>query len=293
MNEGFPKIIDEAVIDEVEKSRSLGSFHVDELPECELASDKWNRDNEARNKKNRRNEYSANHLSRGTFKHLDSPAEWHKASFGNSFRELIPTDTDFVAYIEGELRNRNGEALGIEFGGMGNELFKGFKKGLFKRTYAVGLLDHRTSYSERTKPDTHQFILGDIFDRKTYNELPDEKFDLIIERMLGGMETVPEDYTFVSRLLNRWYRMLNENGMMFVQVPIVFNNLMVKWAQLINTDFKDRIIFKGKVGEYDNEVNNCSTLFIQKKAGAPDDLPLLSVDQASHTVAFRSKSIYE
>lgn len=214
---------------------------------------------------------------------LDDPSI--KGSFVNSFREVLPgRETSLRFYIETVLRERKGKAIGMEFGGIGSKLFRGFTPGFFSRSVAVSLLDHRgwahqlAAIKERDKKIHHEVLEGNVFDPKVYKTLDQwlagEKADLIIERMGRGLEFVPSEPHAVSKVLQTWYGLLREKGVMFVQTPVVFNNLLWAWALKIEREFPDTIEMKFKVGEIDNDVN-CSAFRLSKLSGAPDELPML------------------
>ena len=132
---------------------------------------------------------------------LDNPREFDGASFVNSFKDLLPKgETSLRNYIETVLKEKKGSAIGIEFGGVGSRLFRGFTPDFFARSIAISLIDHRgwehqlARLKERDGKIHHEVLEGNIFDFATYESLNrwlgDEKVDLIIERMGHGLEFV-------------------------------------------------------------------------------------------------------
>jgi len=209
---------------------------------------------------------------------LDGPERIGGRSFADSFQGVLPEgEKSFKNYIETTLKERKGKAIGVEFGGIGSRLFRGFTPGFFARSIAVSLIDHRgwsfnlARLSERDK---------NIFDLKTYESLKqrldNEKIDLIIERMGQGLEFVPVEPYTISKILQIWYDLLREEGVMFVQTPVVFNNLLEVWVTKIKEEFKDIIEIEYQKGKKDAETNvPCGAFRLHKLPGAPKELPLL------------------
>ncbi len=219
-------------------------------------------------------------------------------SFEESFTYVLPVGSEGLRdYIEKTLKNKKGKAIGIEFGGIGSKLFHEFSDKFFIKSIGVTLVDHRNeaTLSSLEKHDSeinHEVLQGNIFDQKTYDslnkKLNSEKADLIISRMLKGVEFVPMDPYTVSKTLQTWYQLLNENGVMLVQAPIVFNELLVKWVEKIQKEYKGQISIDYKEGNLDAKVNNCSVFRLSKLSGAPKELPLLSPKVVRNAEKYRS-----
>lgn len=219
---------------------------------------------------------------------LDSPLDrpnpdyFPGKPFLDSFKPVLPESVvSLKDYIETTLRKRKCKAIGIEFGGIGLDFFSGFTDGFFKRTIGVTLMDHRAkdiqSLGRRRLP-THRVLEGDIFSADTYlsldTKLGGKKVDLIVERMARGLELVPVEPYTVSKILQIWYSLLREGGVMFVQTPVAFNNLLEVWATKIHEGFKDVLEIQHKNGKNDDSIF-CSSFRLNKLPGAPDELPLL------------------
>jgi len=206
------------------------------------------------------------------------------------------------SYIESSLDGKRGKALGIEFGGIGSNLFRGFSKGFFKETFGITLADHRKKWqakldeykNSKHKLD-HNAIEGDILCDDLYNNLEEklngQKVDLIIERMFLGLEFMPAEPYKLSKILEKWYEMLNEGGIMFVQPPVVFNNLLDKWAEMLHEKYSSTIEFQHEKGIHDaaGEDEGYSAFRLRKLTGAPKELPFLD----PRTVATTEKWIPE
>ena len=218
---------------------------------------------------------------------LDGPNIIDGKSFGKSFGYLLPEgEASLRNYIETTLARRKSKAVGVEFGGIGSRLFSEFTPGFFAKSVGVSLLDHRgrtdqlARLTERDKKINHEVLECNIFDTETYNslnkKLENKKVDLIIERMGKGLEFVPiEPYT-VSRILQTWYDLLREEGVMFVQVPVVFNNLLETWVAKIKKELESVIEIEYQKGNSDAAIHGaCSAFRLRKLPRAPSELPLL------------------
>lgn len=216
---------------------------------------------------------------------LDSEISGNE-SFEDSFKYVLPAPGDLRYYIQKTLEKRKMKAIGVEFGGVGSNLFAGFSDKFFAKSIGVTLVDHREKniYPEHSSKEdddkiNHEVLVGDIFNSKTYESLNEKlngaKVDLIISRMLKGLEFVPRDPYTVGKVLQVWYKLLNENGIMLVQTPYKFNNLLSKWAEKIRKQYGDTLEIESMKGDRDNNVHTCSVFRLNKLAGAPDELPLL------------------
>jgi len=91
-----------------------------------------------------------------------------------------------------------------------------------------------------------------------------------------GLEFVPVEPYTISKILQIWYDLLREEGVMFVQTPVVFNNLLEVWVTKIKEEFKDIIEIEYQKGKKDAETNvPCGAFRLHKLPGAPKELPLL------------------
>ena len=205
----------------------------------------------------------------------------------------------FKKYIENTLR-KNRHRSAIEFGGSGSKLFSEFSKGYFEKTLGVSLEDIRTDKEKRIDSENnHNIFVGDIlntkdtnFDHYLHDDLKIEKVDLIISRMMGPLDGLAKNPLLLERVIQKWYQLLNQNGIIFLQfeffdkhlptnhhdafLDVEFNNTLVpedftetekivqEWVQAMQKQFPKEIEFQLDRG----------TLRIHKKPGAPDELPL-------------------
>lgn len=123
------------------------------------------------------------------------------------------------------------DKVGLEIAGPGRNLFKDLNPGgkHFKRT--VGLtakdIDRRYTVGDSLDSDTHEILEGNAFDVETYRALSagiggtvgTQKFDLIIERMWGGLKYAPKHPFELFELLNTVYRLLSDDGVMMIELP--------------------------------------------------------------------------
>jgi len=219
---------------------------------------------------------------------LDSPLDGTgNGSFLKTFRDVLPSGAGSMRkYIEQTLRERKGDAIGIEFGGIGSRAFEGFTENFFKKSIGVTLVDHDKGvsdfYAYRTKEDSgrnHNIIEGDIFSEDTYaaleTELRGQQADFIIERMAKGLEAVPREPYFIGKFISIWYRLLRENGVLFAQVPVALNPLLHPWIDKIRADYSGVLEVASAEGRGDIGGDTASAFRLRKLPGAPKELPLL------------------
>lgn len=226
-----------------------------------------------------------------SYKWSDSPLDYTKPyqnfepSFFKSFEDSLPAKDragGLKEYIEKCLKAKKGEAVGIEFGGPGIKLFEGFTPGFFKKTIGVTLVDYRDTYApEEPAEKEHKVIQSnilseDLYEKKLTSELKGSKVDLIIERMAGGLEMIPAEPYLTSNILQRWYAMLSENGLMLVQTPTVFDELVEKWVTMLKEKYRGVLeVQYAPSTSGDNRIPGC-VLRIRKLKGAPDRLEFLN-----------------
>ncbi|MEK7106333.1 MAG: hypothetical protein AAB895_03165 [Patescibacteria group bacterium] len=203
--------------------------------------------------------------------------------FMETFKEVIGQEYLLTDYIEKELSSKKGEAIGVEFGGVGVGFFNSFSKDFFKKSFGVTLVDHRMEHRRMSSSlveqnINHKILLADIFDEKFYEKLEKDlegkKVDLIVSRMGAGLEFVPGDPYLVGKTLNMWYKLLAEDGLMLVQTPIIFNKILFKWSDKVLEESKGLIDFKFTRGDTNGSVSS-SAFNLKKLKGAPEDLPML------------------
>jgi hypothetical protein len=217
--------------------------------------------------------------------HIDGPTAAEERGgepFSHSFIRIL-TGRNLKSYIQKTIETKRGEAIGVEFGGIGSNLFAGFSPGFFAKSFGVTLVDHRKPeelalQNAENEKIHHEVLIGDIFDEETYKSLNKKlagaKVDFIVSRMAKGLEFVPMEPYTVSKILKIWYDLLNEGGIMLVQTPTTLNNLLKIWAEKIFEEFSGVIEIRYDLGWKDSDTN-CSSFSLHKLPGAPKDLPLL------------------
>lgn len=233
--------------------------------------------------------------------------------FGSSFAKTLPNKyvdsidknyeakisdygEAFTQYIVDTLsKSKNKELYAIEFGGSGSKLFGDLnKKHLFHRSAGVCLQDIHNLPTDRMYNDynNHSVIEGDILDlnekplkEKIENTLGVKKVDLIMSRLMGPLLEFEKNPAILNRIINNWYKMLNENGLIFAQFdyfaehhPDMNQKRMEKfvpskerdsevavkeWVDLIQKKFPNEIEIQLGRG----------VLRLHKKEGAPEELP--------------------
>ncbi len=225
---------------------------------------------------------------------LDGPYDHYDLSpFSTTFHDVLPRETGTMKkYIEQVLAKRKGSAIGIEFGGIGSEVFSGFTKGFFKRSIGVTLVDNdkhsigyksrEEYYKNRVKEDEgrhHEVMEGNIFSEDLYKtleaRLQGEQADLILERLGRGLESVPPEPYFASKFLAIWYRLLREEGVLFAQIPIAFGPLLKPWTDMIQDRYQKVLEVVSAAGSENRGTEDSFVLRIRKLRGAPSELPLL------------------
>lgn len=222
------------------------------------------------------------------YRDTNSPLENGNSNYSLFFEAVLPEGQNLRSYIESSLAEKEGSAIGVEFGGIGSNLFRGFSKGFFKETIGVTLFDTRAE-KEKTADERknqehnlhHTVVEGDILSEDLYKNLEDrlaqQKVDLIIERMYLGLEHMPVEPYKLSEALKKWYKLLDEGGILFVQIPVIFNNLLVAWADMIRKSHGQEIEFQYVEGSHDASLEDTgySSFRLRKLKGAPEELPLL------------------
>ncbi len=215
---------------------------------------------------------------------VDAELALKVTSFDRVFKGVV-AGGDIKRTVEIALEKSKGEAIGVEFGGMGINLFKGFSDGFFKQTIGVSLSDYRTESgqlkegsAEKIYPDgrQHNIIIGNLFDREVYqkiNEIIDgKKVDFIIERMIAGLGNVPKNFLTTVTILQKWYSMLSEGGMLLVELPGFAISVVEEWVKVLQSEKYERALYVS----FDKFAR---ALRIQKLEKAPAKLPVLKIDE--------------
>lgn len=222
-------------------------------------------------------------------------------SFARTFQYVLPKQywerrqvgDAFVEYVQSVLEPGSNTTLrAVEFGGPGRTLFGQFPPDFFAHTIGVSLPDTQTEKSLRKDKryvpgkENHQIIRGNIFDRSIYQQVSDaldqHQADLIISRMEGGLKFLyPWNPIAWGQLAQRWYQLLNENGLMFIQwrmepqgerermdimgEPDPVGDLFDQWGASIKSAYPNSLELQQSYG----------TFRLHKMPGAPVELPLL------------------
>lgn len=163
------------------------------------------------------------------------------------FAKLYPKGFNNIrTFLEKTYKRKKGKLVGLEIGGSGSRLFADFSPGFLERSLGVTLTDLRNhEFKVMDKQRNHSVLAADAFKLETDNEirtrLDGKPIDLLFERMENGLLGFPEDVSFFKDLIARWYSLLNEGGVMFVQSPYVLepNNISAYkgWLNQIRTKF--------------------------------------------------------
>jgi len=224
-----------------------------------------------------------------------------------TFKRVLPKgEQSLRGYLKRilEHRKKKGGAVGIEFGGPGDQVFYPIGDNLFKKTAGVTLIQSDAikyipkelrEYSTQEYDDkNHEIIIGDILDPHTYDRirtwLRGDKADVIIERLLAGFKVNPEEHYLVAKTFERWYEMLAEEGVMFVQVPWWAHDVVYKWVSQVQSKYggsRWRLIKPVLEVQYsymndehkrqssDGDSQRASVMRLRKLKGAPLKLPQL------------------
>ena len=220
-------------------------------------------------------------LKEDTWDIYDSTLENFLLTFKNVLPEeykskKIISEKDFEGYLKKTLRETMEHDLtAIEFGGPGSNLFSGFSPRFFRQTIGICLKDIRNeNMKEEDKNINHSIIEGDIINAQSRKLLIDEikhkfgaqKTDLIISRMAGALDSLDKNGAILDRLIRDWYDLLNENGLMLIQIKYFYEQnifvLVKKWAEAIINKFPEIDI---SVSDY--------AIRLHKRKGSPDELP--------------------
>lgn len=208
---------------------------------------------------------------RGTWLDYDSSLSNYEASF---FGVMPPAERNkggLKDYVESFLSERKGKANGIDLGNSGSRLFQGFSPGFFSKTVGVALVDvrHEAEIAEDAAHN-HLVLAADIANPRTPVEcrklFKGEKIDVIFERMMGGLYNLPSKPSDLGKILDLWYRLLNDKALLFAQYEPSWSNEVSLLGDRIKRDFAGRLEFQ--TDDY--------YFRLTKFPGAPETLPLLA-----------------
>jgi len=242
--------------------------------------------------KQHKDDFKENSPGNYTYALQDSPlrsVDDNAVAFEDSFRNVLPEgQKNLRDYIEQILAQGKGKAIGVEFGGPGSKFFAGFSRGFFKKTAGIDIVGRSRvdgtffrGLGEMLRG--HAVIQGDILVPRTYSValgtwLEDYKPDLIVERMVGGFELNPTHPTAVYKTFKRWYELLNEGGIMLVQVPRNARPFVQPWVDMLQKrDFSGllEVVYHPTDTPDGDYLQDMSVLRLRKLPGAPSKLPML------------------
>jgi len=206
-------------------------------------------------------------LTKKIYDYYDSTVD----TYLEDFKDFLKPFENFNEYIKNTFGNKIGSLVGIELGGPGNNFFSSFEKGMFKKTAGFTL----TFPKDLENVNNHEVVESDVFLRTSFTEgswgnvlewvNENGHPDFIIERMIGPLFMVKEPKIFLL-VLDRWYRILNDGGEMFIEVPK--NMKGIDYSELI--DYFSKFKVEGldiQIGR--GHATTAIVLKIKKLNGAP------------------------
>ncbi|NTV44515.1 MAG: hypothetical protein HGA67_02340 [Candidatus Yonathbacteria bacterium] len=201
-------------------------------------------------------------------------------SYNSTFENLYPPEfSDLRDYIETKLSDRRGNAIGIDIGGIGSKLFTEFSFNFFKKSAGITLVDKRNPQEiNRDSEIRHKVLEADIFSNQGRNKLKhwlgEDNIDVIFEKMHGALLNYPDDPTFLITIFNRWYKLLGDKGLMFIQTPSLREDTLELARKFLDE------IKNGKIGgitvNYEvkapNKFGSRIHLVLEKNINAPESL---------------------
>ncbi len=195
--------------------------------------------------------------------------------FQERFAAVLPDARNIKNYIEETFGNKKGQTVGLELGGIGSQLFSEFSPGFFHKTFGVTLIDNRYLYPRLVENTNHEVIEGDVFSEATVEnvktQLPLKQADVIFEGMVGALVCLPSRFDFFAGSASRWYKLLADGGLAFLELPTELIPVLPEWASRIKKDFGETLDV-----DYDLDYE---VMRLQKLHGAPSDLPLLGLEE--------------
>jgi len=137
------------------------------------------------------------------------------------------------SYLKNNFKEKSDGIIFVEMGGPGERLARDIDevckiKKSFGMSLPIGikLATDKNKLNINNLPEYHEIISGDMFLYDKFNELKNklngEKVDLLIERMKGGNDLLDGAVchpNWYYKHLDNWYKLLNDNGVMFIEVP--------------------------------------------------------------------------
>lgn len=231
---------------------------------------------------------------------IDSPLygrQYEDGSFDAFFKPSLPKgEKDLGDYVESVIDSGEGEqeAIGLELGGQGRQLFEDFEEhfpGLFSRSIALVLAEYSPpEKAGRHTPIDHTIMEGDMLDPLALDRLEaalaGKKVKFVIVRLGAGWDMIAtkEPYHIV-RALQRVYGMVAEGGVMFLEVPNDLKPFMDEWLAaaapaVTAKKLEAQYALRGKTEQEHEELK--AALRIRKLADEP--LPMLDPRAAKRII---------
>ncbi len=208
-------------------------------------------------------------------------------SFDLSFAGVLEDYGDIKSFVEEEYSDKKGELVAIELGGPGNTLFGSFPEGYLAKSAGFTLRDVEKGIENKETRLHHSVFEADIFSKRIkpsdlagFEVVRDwvrgntkDGVDIIIERMMAGLNDKESQNLFLLNVF-RWYKLLNEEGCLIVEVPSFDYNedAHIFWRNV-------EVIQKEGGFEKHNllvRFRPYHSILIKKLPGAPEDLkPIL------------------
>lgn len=231
----------------------------------------------------------------------DSPllTDTGRNSYETTFQDIIPNKDSLATYLGTSLAytNKKGGVVVIDIGGPGREVASDIReietgadeKLTVKKSLGVTLEDIGNNRSD--VESNHSVIEADLLeketDRKIEEWLGEDKLDLIVERMAGGLDFMPNEPYALIRKVEHLYELLADGGVMLIQVPKSLKEIFREWAKEMEKH-KETIEFQFKAGDLmSNSSPSLNSAFLLRKLpGAPKKLPVLSVKRVQQIATY-------
>jgi hypothetical protein len=233
----------------------------------------------------------------------DSKFEDGDDSYSKVFDMVVPDSANgkqrnMKEFFVEEYGDKKGKLILVDVGGPGSNLAREINKiddsvGFLARSLGVVLKDKRSKEGKRSDQQTrHSVLQADAFSKKGFNYsnlevkhkilgtdavrewLGKDKIDILFEKMHGAWNDVQFQNNSLYLVLNNWYKLMEENGTMFVQAPKIEDNnslsIFLNWCDTVNDKYTGLVKVEYQIGEY-----NRYTLSLRKLKGAPTELPKL------------------
>ena len=201
--------------------------------------------------------------------------------YERSFRHLIPEEFPTMrAYIEQRFFEKRGAVVGMDIGGTGSALFRDFSPGFFVKSLGVVLADQREENTKQEDEELHHSVLeADAFSSKGWRNITStlrgDTVDVLFERMYGGLVGMSADSHFLASLLERWYGLLGDEGVMFVELPHISSrksSSIVRWLYTMEHGKVPGVTVRYAASPYEEAGSLKMVMCLEKGPGAPESL---------------------